>query len=328
METPLLLELKNIDKSFPGVKALEKVDFSLVRGEIVALIGENGAGKSTLMKILSGIYQKDSGEMILKGAEVHPMSPSEAIALGISIIHQELNLVPEMRVYENIYLGQEKRKPGFHNRILKSINKTRMIKETQKLLDRLGAEFEPTDQVKTLSVAQQQMVEIAKSLSQNAEILIMDEPTSSLTQSDVETLFKIIKSMKENGVTIIFITHRLEEIFRIVDRVSVLRDGKKVGELSIDDATPEKVITLMVGRSLDQLFPKEIIDIGGPVLHVHNLNRGKKVRNINFEVRKGEILGIAGLVGAGRTEMVRALFGIDEKDSGDFTVEGDRKSVV
>jgi len=318
-----LLKMKDISKSFPGVRALDGVDFDVNEGEIVALVGENGAGKSTLIKILAGIYQRDSGKIIISGEEVHPDNPGDSINLGISVIHQELNLVPEMNILENIFLGQEIRSSSGLGRMLRRLDANAMKLKTQQTLKRLGVSMDPFTPIKELSVAQQQLVEIAKALSLNARILVMDEPTSSLAEKDVDSLLELMKTLREQGVTIVFITHRLDEVFKIADRAVVLRDGKSVGQKHIKDTTKEEIISMMVGRVLDQLFPKIEIDIGNPVLEVKNLNRGRLVRNVEFEIRQGEIVGLSGLVGSGRTEMARALFGIDKRDSGDFLIDGE-----
>jgi ABC-type sugar transport system ATPase subunit len=320
--------MEQINKSFPGVHALDEVNFQVYPGEIVALVGENGAGKSTLMKILIGVYRKDQGKMSLNGTEIEPLTPHEAFMLGISVIHQELNLVPEMMVFENVFLGRETRRRSPTGKLLRRLNKMEMRQETKRLLGQLGANFEPDTVVKELGVAQQQMVEIAKALSFDARIIIMDEPTSSLPQSDVETLFKVVRGLKQHGVSIVFITHRLEEVFEIADRVVVLRDGKNTGQLPIEEATIEKVITFMVGRTMDQMFPKQEVKIGEVVLSAKGLSRGKKVRDVSFELCKGEILGFAGLVGAGRTETARALFGIDKKDAGEVWLEGQMVDLI
>ncbi len=322
MDRTPILSMEHIDKSFPGVHALDDVQFEVYPGEILALMGENGAGKSTLMKILIGVYRKDRGEITLNGTEIEPRTPYEAFTLGISVIHQELNLIPEMMVFENVFLGREMQQQGRTGRLLRRLNKMEMRQETKRLLAQLGANFEPDTVVKKLGVAQQQMVEIAKALSLDARIIIMDEPTSSLPQSDVGTLFKVMQELKQHGVSIVFITHRIEEVFEIADRVVVLRDGKNAGKMSIEEATMEKVITFMVGRTMDQMFPKQAVEIGKKVLSIQGLSRGKKVRNVSFHLCQGEILGLAGLVGAGRTETVRALFGIDKKDSGEVWLDG------
>ena len=322
MEQEPILSMEQIDKSFPGVKALDKVDFRVYPKEIVALVGENGAGKSTLMKIITGVYRKDGGHTLLNGTEIEPRSPHEAFALGISVIHQEFNLIPQMMVFENVFLGREFRRQGPTGEWLRALNKDEMRAETQKLLDQLSANFGPNVVIRELGVAQQQMVEIAKALSFDARIIIMDEPTATLPQSDVGALFDVVRRLRAQGVSVVFITHRLEEIFQIADRIVVLRDGRNAGELTVTEASLEKIITLMVGRTMDQMFPKQEVDIGGVVLSVKGLTRGKRVRDVSFELRRGEILGFAGLVGAGRTETARALFGIDQKEAGEILLEG------
>ncbi len=328
MKPKPILSMAHIDKSFPGVRALDDVHFQVYPGEILALMGENGAGKSTLMKILIGVYRKDGGEITLNGTEIEPRVPHEAFTLGISVIHQELNLVPEMMVFENVFLGREIRQQTRQGKLLRRLDKLKMRQETRRLLDLLGANFEPDTFVKKLGVAQRQMVEIAKALSLDARIIIMDEPTSSLPQSDVGTLFKVMQELKRHGVSIVFITHRIEEVFEIADRVVVLRDGKNAGKMAIEAATMEKVITHMVGRTMNQMFPKQEVEIGEKVLAIKGLSRGEKVRDINFQLYKGEILGLAGLVGAGRTETVRALFGIDKKDAGEVWLDGQSVDLI
>ena len=322
MEREPILSMEQIDKSFPGVVALDKVDFKVYPKEIVALVGENGAGKSTLIKILTGVYRKDGGRITMEGREIEPLSPHEAFSLGVTVIHQEFNLVPQMMVFENVFLGRENKRQGPAGDVFYALNKDEMRAETQRLLDQLGAKFGPDAVVKELGVAQQQLVEIAKALSLDARIIVMDEPTSTLPQSDVEALFEVVRRLRDQGVSVVFITHRLEEIFEITDRVVVLRDGTNAGEMPIRDATLDKVIALMVGRTMDQMFPKQEVEIGDIILSVNNLSRGKVVRDVSFDLRRGEILGFAGLVGAGRTETVRALFGIDAKDSGEILLEG------
>jgi ribose transport system ATP-binding protein len=322
LEREPILSMEQIDKAFPGVVALDEVDFKVYPKEIVALVGENGAGKSTLIKILTGVYHKDGGRITMEGQEIEPLSPQESFSLGLSVIHQEFNLVPQMMVFENVFLGREPRQQGATGDVFYALDKDGMRAETQRLLDQLGANFGPDAVVKNLGVAQQQLVEIAKALSLEARIIIMDEPTATLPQSDVEALFDIVRRLRDQGVSVVFITHRLEEIFAITDRVVVLRDGRNAGEMPISDATLDKVIALMVGRAMDQMFPKQEVEIGDIILSVKNLSRGKVVRNVSFDLRRGEILGFAGLVGAGRTETVRALFGIDAKDSGDILLEG------
>ena len=322
MEREPVLLMENIDKSFPGVTALDGVGFRVYPKEIVALVGENGAGKSTLIKILTGVYRKDGGRILMNGQEIEPRSPNEAFALGLTVIHQEFNLIPQMMVFENVFLGRETCMRDATGKYLYRLDKNQMRSETQRLLDLLGANFGPDAVVKDLGVAQQQLVEIAKAISLDAQIIVMDEPTATLPQADVEALFEIARGLRDRGVSIVFITHRLEEVFQITDRIVVLRDGQNAGEMLTGEASMDWVIAMMVGRSMDQMFPKQEVEIGDVILAVKNLSRGKMVREVSFELRRGEILGFAGLVGAGRTETVRALFGIDQKDSGEILLEG------
>jgi len=317
----IALRMEGISKSFPGVQALDGVDFEVAAGEVVALVGENGAGKSTLMKILCGAYRKDKGRIILEGREIEIESPYHAQQLGIAIIYQEFNLTPNQSAAANIFIAREPRQPGI-GRLLNFVDRRRMEREAQVYLDRVGARVPASVLVRDLSVAQQQMVEVAKALAVNARIIIMDEPTSALGEDEVETLFEIISTLKAQGIAIIFITHRLEEVFRIADRVVVLRDGRRVGSMPISEATSEEIIRLMVGRELKDMFHKEKAEIGAPLLEVQGLTRRGVVEDISFTLRRGEILGVAGLVGAGRTEMARLLFGVDRKDSGAIYVDG------
>lgn len=319
-QTPLL-EVTNISKAFPGVQALSKVDFKVHAHEVVALIGENGAGKSTLMKILSGAYRMDAGAVYINGQPVEPENPRHAQDLGIAIIYQEFNLTPNQSVATNIFLGRE---PSFEKALGKAaiVNRRKMRREAARLLERVGARFSPDQLVKNLSVAERQMVEIAKALSVKAKIIIMDEPTSALGEGEVKVLFDIVRGLREQGIGVIFITHRLDEIFEIADRVVVLRDGKQVGELMIDDATPQKLIALMVGRPIMEMYQKKETEQGDVVLEVRGLTRKDVIEDVNFTLRRGEILGIAGLVGSGRTEMVRAIFGADPLTSGQVFIEG------
>lgn len=316
-----LLEVTNISKAFPGVQALSNVDFKVHAHEVVALIGENGAGKSTLMKILSGAYRMDTGAVYIDGQPVEPENPHHAQDLGIAIIYQEFNLTPNQSVATNIFLGRE---PSFDNILGNAaiVNRRKMQREAARLLERVGARFSPDQLVKNLSVAERQMVEIAKALSVKAKIIIMDEPTSALGEGEVKVLFDIVRGLKEQGIGVIFITHRLDEIFEIADRVVVLRDGKQVGELMIDDATPQKLIALMVGRPIVEMYQKKEAEQGDIVLEVRGLARKDVIEDVNFTLRRGEILGIAGLVGSGRTEMVRAIFGADHLTSGQVFIEG------
>jgi ribose transport system ATP-binding protein len=316
-----VLRLESISKAFPGVQALEKVDFEAEAGEVVALVGENGAGKSTLMKILSGAYRKDAGRIILGGREVEIESPHHAQQLGIATVYQEFNLTPNQTVAANIYVSREPRQQGL-GRYLNLVDRRKMEANAQQMLNRVGARISPTALVRDLSVAQRQMVEIAKALAVEARIIIMDEPTAALGEGEVEVLFQIVNSLKAQGIVIIFITHRLEEMFRVANRVVILRDGRRVGELPIAEANTDRVIQLMVGRALTDIFQKEPAAIAAPVLEVKGLTRRGVVKDVSFTLRRGEILGFAGLVGAGRTETARLLFGADAKDSGEIQVDG------
>lgn len=310
-----IVELRDINKSFPGVKALDNVSLNLKSGEVLALLGENGAGKSTLMKILSGVYTRDSGEAIIFGENVEHMTPQKAQELGIAIIHQELNMCAHLSVAENIFLGRELTKSG------KLDNKTMNLK-TAEILQKLNIELEPSTIVGDLSVSKQQMVEIAKALSTNAKILIMDEPTSALTSKEIDDLFVLIHKLKNDGCGIVYISHRLEELQRIVDRVTVMRDGKFITTMNFADTTMPEIIEHMVGREIKEKFPRVECERGQKIFEVKNLNAGKLVRNVSFDLYQGEIVGIAGLMGAGRTELTRVIFGVDKKDSGEIILEG------
>jgi len=316
-----LLEVKGISKAFPGVQALKDVDFEVYPGEVVALMGENGAGKSTLIKILSGAYRADAGSLWLDGKPFDPKDPRHSQMMGIAVIYQEFNLTPNQQVATNIFLGREPDMPG-PLRYLSVVNRGHMVRETQRLLDTLGANFSPRALVKHLSVAEQQMVEIAKALAHDARIIIMDEPTSALGEDEVQVLFDLVRRLRDRGLGIIFITHRLDEVFQIADRIVVLRDGERVGGMPISEATPDKVISLMVGRSISDVFQKHPVEIGDVVLEVRGLTRHGVIEDISFTLRRGEILGVAGLVGSGRTEMARAIFGADRPDAGEIRIEG------
>jgi ribose transport system ATP-binding protein len=320
-EQEMILHMEGISKAFPGVQALDNVDFEAAGGEVVALVGENGAGKSTLVKILCGAYRKDEGRIFLHGEEAEIESPHHAQQLGIAIIYQEFNLTPNQSAAANIFISREPRQRGL-GRFLNFVDRRRMEREAQEHLNRVGARVPATALIHDLSVAQQQMVEVAKALAVDARILIMDEPTSALGEDEVETLFEIIGTLKEQGIAIIFITHRLEEVFRIADRVTVLRDGRRVGGMPLSEATSDKVIHLMVGRELTEMFHKEEAEIGEPLMEVRGLTRHGAVEDVNFTLRRGEILGFAGLVGAGRTETARLLFGVDRKDAGEIWMDG------
>ena len=310
-----LLQMRGISKAFPGVQALDDVSLDVAPGEVVALVGENGAGKSTLIKILSGCYRTDAGEIVLDGRRLGHYSPHQAQQLGISVIYQEFNLAPPLSVAENIFVGRQPRtRLGF-------VDFRRMEGEAQAVLDSLRLPIESRRLVGSLSVAEQQMVEIAKAISFQAKIIVMDEPTAVLTERETATLFELVRRLRAQGVSVIYISHRLEEIFVIADRVVVLRDGRGVGGMAVAEATVDKIIHLMVGRELTEMFRKERVELGEPVLEVHGLSRAaSRVRDVSLTVRAGEIVGMAGLVGSGRTEIARALFGVDPPDAGEVRV--------
>jgi ABC-type sugar transport system ATPase subunit len=305
-----MLKIESVSKRFPGVRALHNVSFEVAPGEVHALIGENGAGKSTLMKILSGVYTDYEGEVHLDEELLSLGGPRDAQRRGIAIIHQELNLIPELTVAENIFLGREPRTPAG------LLDVTRMERESRALLDRLNLAIPPDRPVKWLRVGEQQLIEIAKALSLDARLLILDEPTSALSQAEIDRLFAVIAALKEHGVTMIYISHKFDEIFRIADRVTVLRDGEWIGTLSIAEADQQSLIRMMVGRRLSDLFPKEVAVVGDVALRVEHLHLlvdgrgGRTLSDISFTLRRGEILGIAGLMGAGRTELLQTLYGV------------------
>ena len=310
-----IVELENICKSFPGVKALDNVHFHLKAGEVMALLGENGAGKSTLMKVLSGVHNKDSGTMKIFGQEVDNMTPKRAQELGVAIIHQELNMCQHLTVAENMFLGRERR------RGLK-LSQKEMNAEAARVLKSLDIELDPTTMVGSLQVSKQQMVEIAKALSTNARILIMDEPTSALTSKEIDELFRIIRQLRAEGKGIVYISHRLEELQHIVDRVTIMRDGHYITEGNFADMDMSYIIANMVGREIKEKFPRVHCEKGKKIFEVKHLNAGRMVRDISFSSYEGEILGFAGLMGAGRTETTRAIFGVDPKESGEIWLDG------
>ena len=312
----VLVQMKHISKSFSGTKVLKGVNLELGHGEILALLGENGAGKSTLMKILSGIYSKDEGEIYLDGELCHFQNPKEAQNKGVAIIHQEMNLCNDLSVSENIFLGREVM-DGLR------LNHKKMDEEAQKILDDLGISMKSTELAGDLKVSEQQMVEIAKALSQDAKVLIMDEPTSAMSRKEIEDLFRVIRKLRDEGRGIIYISHRLDELRAIADKVSILRDGENVISGDLKDFSINDIIRHMVGREIQDKFPRILCEKGKEILRVENLNAGPKVRDISFSLYEGEILGIAGLMGAGRTEMTRALFGVDEKTSGKIYLFGE-----
>ncbi len=314
--TQELLRVERVNKAFPGVQALKDVSLNIGKGEVLALVGENGAGKSTLMNILSGIHQKDSGRIFIEGREVNINSPLHSQHLGLSIIHQELNLVPHFSVAENIFVGQEKRRGGIF------LDRPQTLREAKTVLDRVGLTIDPNLLVRTLSIAQRQMIEIAKALSRNARLIVMDEPTSSISDREVERLFKIIRDLKASGVSVIFISHKLEEVFAIADRIAVMRDGEMIGELDSKRSTQDEVIRMMVGREIKDIFPKTAGPAGGELFAVRDLVVDGQEQALSFSLRRGEILGFAGLVGAGRSELLQAIFGIDAHRSGEILLEG------
>lgn len=311
----VIVSMKKICKNFPGVKALDNANFELRSGEVMALLGENGAGKSTLMKILSGVYTRDAGELEIFGKQYGDLTPKQAEEIGVAIIHQELNLCRHLTVAENIFLGRE-----IQGKF--SLDNNRMEAEAKKILDDLKIAIDPRQMVGDLPVSKQQMVEIAKALSVNAKVLVMDEPTSALTSKEINDLFRIIKKLKSEGKGIVYISHRLEELQHIVDRVTIMRDGQYILTSDFKDLTMDQIITHMVGREIKEKFPRVECKKGKVVFEVKNLNAGRLVRDINFSVNEGEIVGFAGLMGAGRTETTRAIFGVDEKESGQIFVDG------
>jgi ribose transport system ATP-binding protein len=321
-----ILVLNGITKQFPGVLALSGVQFDLLPGEVHAVCGENGAGKSTLMKVISGVYQPSAGDIVYKGQPVAFSSPLQAEQAGIAIIHQELNLVPHLTVAENIFLAREPRLNTLGVRVL--VDRKRLRVDAKRHLDRLGVDIDPDAKVRNLSVAQCQMVEIAKALSLKAEVLIMDEPTSSLTEQETRLLFKVIHELKASGVGIVYISHRLDEMAEIVDRVTVLRDGKYVGTSDFAATTVDEIVSRMVGRTLEEKFPERISKPTDDILlEAKGLNRAGVFSDIHFSLRRGEILGFAGLMGAGRTEVARAIFGADPLDSGEISYQGRTLSI-
>ena len=313
-----ILELRNVSKAFPGVRALNNVSFNLKKGEIHSLVGENGAGKSTLLKILAGAYKKDEGTINLEGKEVEMTNPKHALDLGISVIYQEFNLIPNLSIAENIFMGKAPCKNyGF-------INFQKLYQEADFFLKKIGMKKSAKTCVSELSVAEQQMVEIAKALSLSAKIIVMDEPTSALTESEKKTLFKIIRELKEKEVSIIFISHIIEEVLEISDRITVLRDGEYVDTVNAKDTNPRKIVQMMVGRELKDFYPKKEVKKGNIILEVKNLTKKSKYKDISFQLHEGEVLGFAGLVGAGRAQVMRGIFGIEAPDSGEIYIKGNK----
>lgn len=316
MADEYLLQMEGISKSFPGVKALDDVHLNVRPGTVHALMGENGAGKSTLMKVLIGMYHADAGTVTFGGQQVQIPDTATALGLGISMIHQELSPIPHMTVAENVYLGREPvNRLGF-------VDKRRMAADTGQLLERLQMAINPRATMRTLSIAQSQMVEIAKAISYDSRLIIMDEPTSAITEREVDHLHRIIRSLRESGVAIIYITHKMDEVFKISDYVTVFRDGRHVATMPAEELDRQKLITLMVGRELTHMFPKEDAEIGEVAMSVRGLSRNGVLSDISFELRRGEILGLAGLMGAGRTEVLEAIFGITRIDAGTIEIHG------
>ena len=311
-----ILRLRGINKAFPGVKALTDVDLTIRKGEVHALVGENGAGKSTLMKIISGAYKKDSGTIWFDGQEVEVTSPKQSELMGISIIYQELNLIERISVAENVFTGRYPLRGGF-------VQWGKMYRDAQALFDEFELKIDARRVVRSLTMAQKQMVEIIKAVSINAKVIIMDEPTSSLSGKETESLFRIIRKLKANGVAVVFITHRLDEIFEICDRMTVLRDGHYIGDREIRDITKSEMIAMMIGRELTQQYPERHNKIGEVTLEVRDISDGgKHVEKVSFAAHRGEVLGFYGLVGAGRTETMRMIFGVDPRAGGQVFLHG------
>jgi ribose transport system ATP-binding protein len=318
MEEPILA-LKNISKSYPGVQALDQVSIDFMTGEIHSIVGENGAGKSTLIKTITGAIQPTSGSILFNDIEMNGMNPIYALNQGISAIYQEFNLIPSLTVAENIFYGREIVGKFF-------INRREMNLQSERILSKLGVAISPQSLVKDLSIGFQQIVEIAKSISTNAKVLIMDEPTAPLTSSEVEKLYEIVDQLKQQGMTVIYISHKFEEIFRLSDRITVMRDGRYIKTLLCKDTNKEELVSLMVGRALGQSYPAKSTEVGPPILEVRSFSN-EKIHNISFDLKEKEILGIAGLVGAGRTELARAIFGADPIAAGEMFIKGKRVNI-
>lgn len=310
-----VLEMRHIAKTFPGIKVLDDVTLQVKPGEVHALMGENGAGESTLMKILMGIYTADAGEVVLNGEILQAREPREAMDKGIAMIHQELNPIMDMQVYENIYIGREQHK-GF------LVDRHAMSRDTKKLLRQLDIDISATAYMRDLSMAQCQLIEIVKAISISAKVIVMDEPTSAITDREVETLFTQIRRLKSENVAIIYISHKMDEIFQICDTITVLRDGHFIGTDAAANMTNEQLIRMMVGRDITEVFLKADAVIGDVLLDVKNLSYGRYVKNVSFSLRRGEVLGVAGLVGAGRSELVETIFGVRQKTSGEIAING------
>ena len=315
MKNENILEIKGVSKSFVGVKALQNVSFQVRKGDVHALLGENGAGKSTLMKILSGAYNKDCGQIFVNGKEAEIRNTKDSERLGIAIIYQELNLIPDITVAENIFLARQPKKHGL-------LDWKKMTEDAEEILDYMDVAINPRAIVSSLSVAQQQMVEIAKAISLHSQLLIMDEPTSTLTEGETRKLFSVINNLKSKGISMIYISHRMEEIFEICDSYTVLRDGTFVHSGEIKEVDVNQIIEYMVGRSLASVYPEKKNKVGEVILEADHISNGKEVKDVSFSLRKGEILGFAGLVGAGRTETLKAVFGADSGAKGEIKING------
>ncbi len=324
MSTENVLEMRRISKSFPGVKALKNVNFSVRRGSVHALMGENGAGKSTLMKILYGIYQPDEGDVLFKGKPYEVKSPIDALNGGVSMIPQEISPVPNLSVASNVFLGKE----ITSGKGVQFIKQKQMEEETRKLFDDLGIDIDPSVMMGDISIANAQLVAIATAVSYNADLVIMDEPTSALTEKEVDKLYSIIRDLKEKKkIAIVYISHKLDEVFTICDDITVLRDGEYIGTDSVQNFDKDRLISMMVGRSMDEFFHKEAAEIGDVILEVKNLSLGKRFKNISFNLRQGEVLGLAGLMGAGRTEVMEAVFGYIPAESGEIILKGESVNI-
>ncbi len=320
-EKDILIEVRNVSKSFPGVKALKDVSMDFRKGEVHAICGENGAGKSTLMKILTGVYSMDSGEYFVDGQPVHLKNTQQAIDLGITCIYQELSIVPLLDIANNLFLG--------HLPVTKAgvWDKKTMYAKSKEILERISLDVSPKKMAGSVSIAHQQMIEIGRALTRDARCIIMDEPTSSLTDNEIEILFKVIERLKSEGITILFISHKLEEVMRISDRITVIRDGAKIITYDTKSSTREELIRHMVGRDLEDYYYKRPVEIGEEVMRVEGLTTEGVFHDVNFSVRKGEILGLFGLVGAGRSEIIRAIFGIDKYNSGAIYIDGKKVNI-
>lgn len=319
----VILEMKNVDKRFSGVHALKSVNFELREGEVHALMGENGAGKSTLMKVLCGIHKRNGGEVVLFGESVDFDNIKESQNAGISIIHQELNMMNHLTVAQNIYIGREPMKNGIY------IDDKKMEEDAKKLFEKIGVDIDPSATVGSLTVGKQQMVEIAKAVSHDSKILVLDEPTAALTQTEVEELFAIMTDLKNKGIGMIYISHRMDEINRISDRITVMRDGEYVGTLITSETTKDEIVKMMVGRVIygDKKEESKVAEDAEVVLEVKNLSRGTEIKDVSFKLRKGEILGFSGLMGSGRTEVARAIYGADAVESGEIYINGERVNI-